>query len=163
MKIQISLSDEQEEKHQKTLEETGFWGRQAAGCLFLARSTGRLLFANRSKHVLEPNTWGMWGGALDDGETPVHAVTREIVEEAQFHGKVKLVALSVFSHQSGFRYHNFLAVVDDEFKPVLNWETQGYSWVEFGAWPKPLHQGVAIALKLQSNIQKLKLEIQNGL
>src|SRR5690349_10937683 len=114
MKLKVALSmsdDDQEQEHQRTLEKTGFWGHQAAGCLFLAKNSGRLLFAHRSPDVSEPGTWGSWRGALDEGEAPVQGVTREIKEETQYNGRFQLVRLSTFSHPSGFQYHNFLAVV----------------------------------------------------
>src|ERR1700744_5634798 len=47
------------------LQKTGFWGKQGAGCIFLAESTGRVLVAKRSMHVLEPWTWSTIGGAMD--------------------------------------------------------------------------------------------------
>lgn len=118
------------ECHGAALAETGFWGRQGAGCLFLARSTGRLLVAHRSWGVLEPDTWGTWGGAIDGTETPSAAAQREATQECGYEGQVELVPLVVFSHPTGFRYHNFLAIVDEEFEPTLNWESQGYAWAE---------------------------------
>ena len=159
MRILISLASANDE-HGAALEKTGFWGRQAAGCLFLARSTGRLLIAHRSKHVLEPHTWGTWGGAIDPGETPKQGVVREVREEAGYTGRFKLIPLFVFKHSSGFRYHNFLAVVDDEFEPELDWETQGYEWVKFGRWPKPLHPGLKSLLERDDVLQKIESSLK---
>lgn len=138
--------------HQKALEQTGFWGKQAAGCLPVARSTGRYLFAHRSRYVLEPNTWGFWGGAIDESETPMQAVRRELKEEAGFHGQYKLILLDIFSHQSGFKYYSYMAIVEEEFEPKLDRETQGFAWVEYGQWPQPLHPGVKRTLSAPSNL-----------
>lgn len=140
MKIQISLANDA--LHREALEKTGFWGKRAAGCLFIANDTGRYLIAHRSAHVQEPNTWGTWGGALDEGETPKQGVTREVREESGYHGHFTLEEIFVFKHSSGFEYHNFLAHVDSEFTPTLDWETQGFKWVDFGAWPTPMHPGL---------------------
>jgi hypothetical protein len=52
----------------------------------------------------------------------------------------------IFKHPSGFIYYNFLALVETEFKPVLDWETQGYDWVEYGQWPNPMHPGLKLLL-----------------
>lgn len=142
---------ENDQDHQNQLEKTGFWGKQGAGCLFLATSTGRICFSLRSLMVLEPHTWGTWGGAIDEGETPEQAVHRE-VEEETFTTIDILHTIPLYVFTSGtFKYHNFLVVVDDEFTPNIddprNWETEGYKWVEFGEWPSPLHPGAAALLK----------------
>ena len=139
MKILISISDDNEHRH--ALETTGFWGKRGAGALFLATDTKRFLFAHRSQHVEQPNTWGTWGGAIDSDESPKAACLREIREEAGYELRVELKPIYVFRHPSGFEYHNFLAIVEEEFEPKLNWETQGFSWVDYGDWPRPLHSG----------------------
>lgn len=132
---------ESDQEHADALAKTGFWGKQAAGCIFLARDTGRYLIAHRSPYVQEPNTWGTWGGAIDSGENPEAALRREIGEEAGYHGPLLLKHLWTFKHSSGFQYHNYLAVVAAEFEPQLDWETQGFAWVEKGEWPQPMHPG----------------------
>ena len=60
-----------------------YWdsGLGAAGCIFISKDTGRILLAHRSGRVLEPHTWGTWGGKVDEGESPTQAVVREIEEE----------------------------------------------------------------------------------
>lgn len=143
MKLKIVLASDKD--HSEALKRTGFWGARAAGCIFLARSTGRLMLAHRSDAVQEPNTWGTWGGAMDGREGPKSAVLREVKEEAGYQGKVKLLPLAVFTSGT-FKYHNFLAVVADEFEPELNWETQGHRWFRPGRWPRPLHPGMKFLL-----------------
>jgi hypothetical protein len=120
------------------------------------RQAGRFCFALRSQHVNEPKTYGTWGGALDDGESPTQGVQREVEEESGYKGAVQLVPMSVFRHASGFEYHNFLAVVPKEFKPHLDWENAGYVWVDYADWPSPLHPGVKELLRLPSNLRIMK-------
>jgi hypothetical protein len=48
-------------------------------------------------------------------------------------------------------------LVEKEFIPVLNKEHNGYAWVEYDVWPKPLHQGVKNSLN--NKIIKAKLEL----
>ena len=132
-----------ETDHRRALNQTGFWGRQGAGCVFLAQDTGRLCLAHRSSAVEQPGTWGTWGGAIDTGEDPQEAVQREVREEAGYRGPMQLIPLMRFEHASGFRYHNFLALVPEEFQPQLNWESSGFAWFEPDQWPSPLHPGVA--------------------
>lgn len=155
--ISISATEPNKE-HRKQLKKTGFWGKRGAGCLFLARDTGRLLVAHRSDHVQEPGTWGTWGGAIDEAETPKQAVRREVKEESGYKGKLNLISLSVFEHSSGFKYYNFLAVVASEFVPDLDHETQGFRWVST-RWPRPLHPGLKELLSIPKNIEIISNQI----
>ena len=132
---------EDDRDHDRTLARTGFWGEQAGGCLFFAQSTGKFLIGYRSGSVLQPHTWGTFGGAIDKGEQPDAAVLREAEEEVGYHGPVKLIPIFVFKKET-FRYYNFIAVVPEEFEPRLNWENDDTAWVEFGQWPTPLHFGM---------------------
>ncbi len=127
--------------HQDALDKTGFWGETGAGCLLLEETTKTFCLSHRSSEVQEPGTWGTWGGAIDQGESPERAVRREIKEETGYMKKVRLLPLMVFTKGS-FRYHNFLALVPKQFVPDLNWESQDYTWCKWGKWPKPLHKGL---------------------
>ena len=115
-------------------ESSRFWGSAGAGCLFMAQSTRRFLLAHRSLAVNEPNTWGIWGGAIEYGENPEEAAWREAMEESGYEGPVNLIRLKPYKN-GDFTYHNFLAIVPREFIPELQWETQGYEWIEYGDWP----------------------------
>lgn len=138
---------EDERPHAEALERTGFWGARAAGCLVMSRSTGRLLVARRSPMVLEPGTWGTWGGAVPEGETEEASVLRELAEETGCGEVEALAPLWTFRDGiSGFTYANFLAIVGDEFDPVLNWENDLGLWVREGQWPNPLHFGLALLI-----------------
>lgn len=152
-------------EHGKTLKATGFWGKQGAGAIILAKSTGRILLPYRSSRVEQPNTWGVWGGAIDQGEDPKEAVKRELHEEVGYDGlDIELIPLYIFSDEkSGFKYHNFLAIVADEFRPELNWETDNFKWVIFGEWPQPLHFGLkALIQHSGNNIQKIIEKNKDG-
>ena len=142
--------------HGQALEKTGFWGAQGAGAIVMAKTTGKFLIPFRSLYVLQPHTWGVWGGAIDPGEDPKAAVKREMKEEVGYRGNdVELIPLYVYEDKkTGFKYHNFLAVVPDEFTPELNWETDNFKWVEFGDWPQPLHFGLEALLQNSSNTIK---------
>lgn len=144
---------ENDADHRAADRATGFWGRQGAGCVIMAQDTGRLCLAHRSQWVKEPGTWGTWGGATDDHEDPAAAVRRELAEEAGYTGPLRLIPLMRFDHASGFRYHNFLALVPREFDPQLNWENSGYQWFQPSNWPEPLHPGVVALLHDQHSQQ----------
>jgi 8-oxo-dGTP pyrophosphatase MutT (NUDIX family) len=146
---------ESNEQHAKTLERTGFWGKAGAGCVIIARDTKRICMPKRSKDVEEPGTWGTWGGAIDGREAPKAAAEREVREEAGYDGQLELVPLFVFKKGS-FKYHNFLAVVDTEFNPTLNWETSTYRWCSFDELPSPLHFGMQGILNDPDSVSKIE-------
>lgn len=139
-----------------------FWGDVGAGILPVCTSTGRALVAYRSEYVNEPNTYGIWGGKLDDGETdPVEAAKRELVEESGYNGKFEIVPAYVFnSPGGGFTYHNFIGVVDHEFKPTFDWETQSAKWVTYAELIriKPKHFGLQLLIDNSSDIIKKYME-----
>lgn len=146
-------------EHYKNMKKTGFWGKQGAGCLVVCRHTKRFLLPHRSEHVLNPNTWGVWGGAIDDNEDPKQAAKRELAEEAVYSGEIELIPLSVFQKDK-FRYYNFLAIVDEEFEPELNWETKDFIWTTLDEFPQPLHFGLEWVLnkdrkKIESIVSNL--------
>ncbi len=149
---------ESDAEHHAALRQTGFFGKAGAGCIFLARSTGRILLAHRSEMVEQPGTWGGWGGAINSGEDPEQAVRREVAEEAGYHGDFDMVPLFVFKKDS-FRYYNFLVEVDDEFRPVLDWETQGSRWCEWGEWPRPLHFGLVSLFNDPGSVRRIERAI----
>jgi 8-oxo-dGTP pyrophosphatase MutT (NUDIX family) len=147
---------ESDQQHAQTLKTTGFWGKQGAGCLIMARNTGRFCLAHRSAYVEQPGTWGTWGGAIDNSETPESAAQREIQEETGYGGAVELTPLYVFSHPNGFRFYNFLAIVETEFQPKLDWGNQGYVWTEWGNWPKPMHFGLQSLVNDPASVETIK-------
>jgi len=127
-------------------DESGkFWGSAGAGGLFYAEDTGRVLVQRRSAHVNEPNTWGVWGGAIDADENPKDALRREIKEESGFNGRFALDLVYVFK-SGNFRFHNFLIVVPQEFEPRHGWESSGHVWADIDDLPSPLHFGLKAAL-----------------
>lgn len=133
---------ENDVSHSEALRATGFWGKQGAGSLVFCSTTKRFLLPHRSRSVEQPNTWGVWGGAIDSDEDPEVAAKRELEEEAGYSGHIDMVPLSVFS-KGTFKYFNFLAIVDHEFEPELNWETQAYVWTTIDDLPHPLHFGLS--------------------
>lgn len=123
--------------------QTFFGKLGAAGCILLSQKTGRLMIGLRSEKVLEPGTWGTWGGAIEEGSNPKRTAYDELFEETGYEGPLDLQPLHTFtSPDRSFTYHNFLGVVDDEFEPWETHESNGHLWFEADDWPEPLHFGM---------------------
>ena len=70
---------------------------------------------------------------------------------------IKSIPLETFvSSDEKFKFHTYLCVIKEEFIPKLNKEHNGYAWVSFNRWPKPLHQGLRNTLQNKSNLTKLE-------
>ena len=116
---------------------------EGVGALIYALSTNRYLFLlrNKSKHA---GLWGIVGGKIESKETVINGLIREIREEIGLdYSKQKFIPLETFtSDNQQFAYHTFLAVVNEEFVPILNDEHRGYCWVKIEDHPRPLHPGL---------------------
>lgn len=135
------------------IEQIKRWGKQAAGVYIICPKTKRILLTLRSSRVLEPNTWGIPGGALNindfgieeyHDDTPILAVKREVMEEVGYGGEINIRPSILFSEEN-FKFHNFIGTVPDEFKAVLNWENSDAKWLTIDELLKisPKHFGVS--------------------
>lgn len=132
-----------------------------SGALFYALNTKRFLFLHRSQGKTG-NTWGLVGGTNNDAETPFEGLKREVSEEVGETPKfLKTIPLETFvSNDAKFNFHTYLIVIEKEFVPDLNTEHDGYAWVSFSKWPKPLHQGLRNTLQNKTNLSKLQTVFQ---
>ena len=132
-----------------------------SGALFYTLDTQRFLFLHRTQSR-QADVWGLVGGTNESEEIPYQALIREIKEEiGECPSIVKSIPLETFvSNDEKFNFHTYLCVVESEFIPKLNGEHNGYAWVSFGNWPKPLHQGLRNTLQSKSNLTKLQTVFQ---
>jgi hypothetical protein len=159
---EVFMASERPDHTEHADPKTGFYGQWGAGAIIMARSTNRFLIAHRSnlpppRNVEQPGTWGTWGGAghnLPTNRNIIARVVREIHQETKA-TLTNFVPIYIFKSGT-FEYYNFLAVVEDEFTPVLNWENQGFRWCEFGDWPQPLHFGLQAILKDAASIATMR-------
>lgn len=128
-----------------------------SGALFYTLNTKRFLLLYR-KNGKRNNMWGIVGGTNECNETPWEGLKREIQEEiGSLPDIVKPIPLETFvSSDSKFHFHTYLCLIKEEFIPVLNSEHDGYAWVGYGNWPKPLHQGLRNTLGSKTNRAKLE-------
>lgn len=127
-----------------------------SGALFYTLSTNRFLFLYRTQGK-RSKVWGLVGGTNEGKETPWEGLQREIEEEIGFLPSInKTMPLESFiSNDQKFHFHTYLCLIEDEFIPILNNEHDGYAWVGFGNWPKPLHYGLKNTLQNKVNLNKL--------
>lgn len=132
-----------------------------SGALFYALDTKRFLFLHRAGPGKKKEVWGLVGGGTEDGETPFEGLVREIQEEIGSVDILKTVPLETFvSNDTKFLFHTYLCVVKEEFLPKLNSEHDGFAWVSFSKWPKPLHYGLQNTLNKKVNLNKLETVFQ---
>ena len=115
-KIHNSLKESVEEKQHCVL-----------GVIF--NKDKRILLLKRSKYEdqWQPNKWGLPGGKIDDGESSLNALKREIKEET---------GIEIFKHLSSFSImrdnnieHVYICFYDGDDENVkLNFEHSGYGW-----------------------------------
>lgn len=131
----------------------------ACGALFLCYDTNRVLLNLRAPHKSHNLSWSLWGGMLENNESPKDCLLRELTEEIGFVPDItKIYPFDIFeSSDKLFKYYSFVCVVKKEFIPVLNSESSGYTWINLGVWPKPMHKGARITLCNKKSLEKLNL------
>ena len=131
---------------------------KAVGSLFISKQTGRILLNLRSDKTSKGGLWSIFGGMIEKDETVQAALKRELIEEMGFVPDfIKAYPLDVYISLDGkFNYYTILIIVEDEFIPKINRESDGYAWCKLGKYPKPLHQAVRKLLSNKSVVQNIK-------
>lgn len=134
---------------------------ESCGALIYCTSSKRYLFLLRNSDKFS-KTWGLVGGKIENQETMLHGLEREIQEELGGEIKeAKFIPIEKYtSDNKKFVYHTFLIKVDEEFIPSLNHEHLGYCWVPLEFAPSPLHPGVYRTLKYKHVAEKIKVHEQ---
>jgi|HigsolmetaAR203D_1030402.scaffolds.fasta_scaffold00443_16 ADP-ribose pyrophosphatase len=134
--------------------------RRAAGCLIMARRTGRFLFCLRSRSTTQASTWSVWGGKREGSETPIETALREVREETG----LRTDALPSHIHRlssRNFTYDTFLLVVDDEFCPASTRESDGYAWLPIEHVPSPTHWGLEKLLEDAAAVRRIARAVES--
>jgi 8-oxo-dGTP diphosphatase len=127
------------------------WGRHgAAGLLLTDRARTGVLLQKRSVHVHQGGTWGVPGGAIERGESPVDAALREAHEESGLRADgVAVVDTVVGTDHGDWSYTYVMGVATRPHEPELavagpsSWEAERTTWVDLDAVPDlELHPGL---------------------
>jgi len=107
------------------LRETEGKTKKSAGILPICKETGRILVGFR-----DDGCWGIWGGGAKNGEEPKQTAIREFKEETQYWGNFHLRYLYA-SRRPNKTYHNYAAILPEEFEPELNSEHSDFRWCQY--------------------------------
>jgi len=124
--------------------ETG----EGAGALFYAEDTQKFLILLRADDGDDGNCWCCLGGGRDmvDGqpEDLETTVRREAFEEGglAMDAEYELIHVGTKRYPDGFTFHNYLALIPEEFLPIINDEHKSFQWVDWADLPKEMHQGM---------------------
>lgn len=130
----------------------------AAFCLIYASETDRFLVEQRGTHVNHPLTFGLFGGAIDAGESPRDAMCRELKEETGL-----LVSRFDYHMRLGKSpVHIYAKIVRCEFVPNLSWESASYRWVYDVTYVRPLHKKVMSHLSDIRTLQDMVRYLDHG-
>lgn len=133
----------------------------SGGVFFYAQNSKRFLYLLRNDPKNLGN-WGIPGGKIEEGETLLDGVTRECMEEiGYFPSNAKLIPIQKFINNK-FVYHTFFCKLADEFIPKLNDEHNGYCWIDYEHYPKPMHPGLFNTINFDVVQDKLKELVKKG-
>lgn len=148
-------------------EERIYWGTEAAGTVFIANDTKRILFLKRSgEEDSEQDHWEITIGGKKDPEDIDAGATRdrEAREELGIDVPIlDIISLEVFidtgEDHRPFKYFSFAKIVQSEFTPILSEEHSNFKWVniktEEDKIPTPLHFGAQHLIYDTNRLKKI--------
>lgn len=106
---------------------------EVVNCLF--EYDGKILLLHRHAHKLEGNKWGVPGGKVDPGESPLDAMRRELKEETGYEAnEAELIfsrTLFVRYPDYDFVYHMYSLTLRQSHDVVLEVEAhKDFVWVK---------------------------------
>jgi len=148
----------------KKAQSGGRWGSMGSGMLYVCPADGTAMLLLRSPDVLEPDTWGIPGGAVKGTEDAYYGFEvddswvgeEELRESAEREAEEELGLLprperelgQVLYEEDGFKYVTFVVAVSEKEKrrivddAALNWENSDLQWFPADKLPGNLHFGV---------------------
>lgn len=130
---------------------------RGVGAIITSESTGKVLTVLRSPAESYPNTWTFAGGRVEESESEIEALKRELQEELQLTSFKKIIPLHRYQSRSkDFVYDTYIVLIDDEFTPVLNWENIGYAWTNIHSLPAPIHPKTRQMMSSARLVEKFK-------
>ena len=111
--------------------------RKSAGVLLICENTGNFLLLERSKIAFFPRSWSVVAGAMEEGETSLETIKRELKEETQIDSTD--IQYIFFETQYDFKpFDLYLGYCEEEYECKLDRENNNYGWFNMNNLPKPL-------------------------
>jgi len=137
----ISIAKSFEEKIKKP---------NGAGILFSCSYDNTVLLLLRSNKVSEPGTWGLPGGAVEQGETFKQAAKREAIEEIVVLPSAGTIINTISNDRGGWKY--VIYVIDIYYSEKISWskyitlneENTKFEWFKMDNIPNNLHSPIKI-------------------
>jgi len=148
-------------------ESHGYDVNSGAGLVIICPKTRRMLLALRSgSEEYMGDTWCGFGGMMQNGETPLEAALREVLEESEIIPD-NTVKQAVFVDSTGgkgeapgFQFYNFIAIVDEERCAKINHEHTNYNWYRLSELPGlKLHPGITRMMADEGSIEQIREHI----
>jgi 8-oxo-dGTP pyrophosphatase MutT (NUDIX family) len=111
-------------------------GRTYGGVLLICGE--KFLLGQRNKDGSFPNCWSLFGGKIEEGESILEGIKRELYEETGIESdNIRYVP---FEEQwdMGYPYNFYLGYCNEEYECQLNDENQDWGWFDINNTPKPL-------------------------
>lgn len=121
---------------------------EGAGALFYALDTQKFLVLLRADDGDDGNCWCCLGGGRDmvngQPEPLEMTVRREAFEEGglAMDAEYELIHVGTKRYEDGFKFYNYLALIEEEFLPIINEEHKSFQWVDWDKLPKEMHRGM---------------------
>jgi 8-oxo-dGTP pyrophosphatase MutT (NUDIX family) len=130
---------------------------RGVGAIIVSEQSGKVMTVLRSHQESYPGTWTFAGGKVENEETEIDGLRRELEEELQLTKIKKIIPLHRYQSRSkDFVYDTFVVLVNKEFIPELNWENTGYAWTDIDNLPSPLHPKARQMISSSRLIKKFK-------
>lgn len=98
----------------------------------LYNKDNKILLQHRDEGAVRlPGYWGLFGGGIEEGETPEEAIKRELFEEIEYRSNNPKLIINDehFADDTNAKLVSFIfAERFDETQPIVQHEGQGYGW-----------------------------------